>query len=345
MAQQIQPYHPTPSSLATAAGWTMADMERAAIAIAKSGLFGVKTPEQALALMLLAQGMNIHPALAAQLFHIIDGRPAMSAQAMLARFQQMGGKVEWLERGYRKVSARFSHPQGGMLVVTWTLDDAQRAGLAQRANWRRYPRQMLTARVIGEGVRTIFPAAALGFYTIEEAADIVADETGRLPVNVLEEAGYDVMAMAEAEADEPSSHPEATAEGTAAVEEPDPATSPDVLVATLKARAADNYRAGFKFNNRPGAIGLLANALEQIWGGGEAAVEWRRWFLYGAFGKTSLKELGDHTLKAMLDTLLPEGSAAIPAELAEQVKAVAERASEQYLKQQIQAAEGNSNGS
>ena len=59
-------------------------------AVAKSGLFGVKTPEQAMALMLIAQAEGNHPAIAARDYHVIQGRPALKADAMLARFQQAG---------------------------------------------------------------------------------------------------------------------------------------------------------------------------------------------------------------------------------------------------------------
>jgi hypothetical protein len=44
----------------------LSDIERMAGAIAKSGLFGMKTPDQALALMLIAQAEGMHPALAAR---------------------------------------------------------------------------------------------------------------------------------------------------------------------------------------------------------------------------------------------------------------------------------------
>ncbi len=71
------------------------EIESMAIAVSKSGLFGMKTPDQAIALMLLCQAEGLHPAIAARDYHIIQGRPALKADAMLARFQQAGGKVEW----------------------------------------------------------------------------------------------------------------------------------------------------------------------------------------------------------------------------------------------------------
>ena len=48
---------------------------------------------------------------------------------------------------------------------------AQRAGLASRDTWKSYPRAMLRARVISEGVRTSFPGVAIGVYTPEELQD------------------------------------------------------------------------------------------------------------------------------------------------------------------------------
>lgn len=149
------------------------DMERMAGAIAKSGLFGLKTPEQALALFLVAQSEGRHPASAAKEYHVIQGRPALRADAILARFQAAGGSVTWNERTETKVSGTFTHPQGGSLTVTWSIDDAKRAGIYAN-QWLKYPRQMLTARCISEGVRAVYPSVTSGVYTPEEVADFDA---------------------------------------------------------------------------------------------------------------------------------------------------------------------------
>lgn len=145
-----------------------------AVAVAKSGLFGVKTPDQAMALMLIAQAEGLHPAIAARDYHIIQGRPALKADAMLARFQQNGGKVEWRKYTDDAVSAVMSHPSGGSVEIEWTYKMAERAGLTKNNTWRQYPRQMLRARVISEGIRTVFPGVAVGVYTPEEVADFDA---------------------------------------------------------------------------------------------------------------------------------------------------------------------------
>lgn len=157
------------------------DMERMAVAVAKSGLFGMKTPEQAMSLMLIAQAEGVHPARAIQEYHVIDGRPALRADAMLARFQAAGGRVEWTEYTDARVCGKFSHPQGGTVEVDWDQARAKAAGLLNRANWKSYPRQMLRARVISEGVRTVYPGSSAGIYTAEEVQDMV-EVTPAVPV-------------------------------------------------------------------------------------------------------------------------------------------------------------------
>ncbi len=147
------------------------DMERMATAMAKSNLFGVKTPEQALSLMLLSQAQGIHPAQAAVDYHIIQGRPSLTTNAILSRFQQTGGRVEYLIYTDTECKATFTHPQGGSLTLNWTLEQAKRAGLTGKDNWRQYPRSMLRSRVIAEGVRAVYPAVLGGLYSDAEVGD------------------------------------------------------------------------------------------------------------------------------------------------------------------------------
>lgn len=145
-----------------------------AASIAKSGLFGIKTPDQALALMALCEAENLHPATAMRDYHIVQGRPALKADAMLARFQAAGGTIKWAAMTEQRVSATFSHPQGGSVEIEWTLDMAKRAGLTKNPTWTQYPRAMLRARCISEGIRTVFPGVVVGTYTPEEVEDMPA---------------------------------------------------------------------------------------------------------------------------------------------------------------------------
>lgn len=156
----------------------MDQMQAMAKSLVASKMFGFKTEAEALSIMLIAQAEGRSPALAARDYHVIQGRPALKADAMLARFQQEGGVVEWVEYTDQKVSGRFSHPKSAPkpILIEWTLDMAKRIGLASRDNWRNYPRAMLRSRVVSEGVRTVYPGIAVGIYTVEEVTDMAKEK-------------------------------------------------------------------------------------------------------------------------------------------------------------------------
>jgi len=140
--------------------------------IAESKLFGIQNAKQALALGLMCQAEGRHIGEAGRDYHIISGKPSLKSEIMLARFQAAGGKVEWHEYTVESVSGTFTHPQAGSLKVTWTIQDAKRAGLLGSPNWQKYPRQMLRNRVTSEGIRSTYPGVLSGCYTPEEIADM-----------------------------------------------------------------------------------------------------------------------------------------------------------------------------
>lgn len=151
----------------------MNDIKDIALAIANGGLFGSRDPNAVLTLCLLAQAEGQHPAVVFRDYHIIQGKPAKKADAMLRDFITSGGKVEWHTLDDTKADATFSHPSGSARI-DWTLERARQAGIANPM-WKKYPRQMLRSRVISEGVRTVFPGATSGLYEVSEVQDIVAE--------------------------------------------------------------------------------------------------------------------------------------------------------------------------
>lgn len=150
---------------------SMADMEKMANAVAKSGLFGVKTPDQAMALMLIAHAEGMHPAIAARDYDIIQGKPAKKAEAMQRDFLKSGGRIKWKELSDTAAEAEFTHEAGGSVSIRWDMDRAGKAGLSGKDMWKKFPRQMLRARCISEGVRTVNPMATSGMYAVEEVQD------------------------------------------------------------------------------------------------------------------------------------------------------------------------------
>ena len=155
-----------------------ADMQQMAKAIADSRLFGLTDVNQVLALGMVAQAEGHAFATAARDYHVIQGRPALKADAMMARFQSAGGKVNWEVYTDEKVTGIFSHPNGGSLAVTWTLDQARSIGLVKPGSgWQKFPRAMLRSRCISEGIRSVYPGSVTGFYSPEEVADFEPPKT------------------------------------------------------------------------------------------------------------------------------------------------------------------------
>lgn len=187
------------------------ELQQMAVTMAKSGMFG-KTPEQMLSLMMIAQAENLHPALAAMEYDIIQGRPALKGQAALARFQQAGGSVRWMVKTDAEAKAVFSHPQGGELTVSWTIERAKKMNLDQKDNWKKQPGVMLSWRCVSEGVRAVFPACLNRMYLAEEVQDF--EPLRNVTVDTNPEDYVNSATLPDSAATETApAHPEPEAEG------------------------------------------------------------------------------------------------------------------------------------
>ena len=160
------------NELTTTKEYSVQEIAQMGQIFAKSGMYGIKSPEMAMTLMFQAQAEGIHPCKAMQEYHVINGKPSLSSQAMLARFQLAGGVAKWVKRTATEATLHVEHKQGGELDVTWNIDRAKRAGLLGNPSWTKYPEAMLSARCISEAIRAVFPACLGGMYSIEEEEDI-----------------------------------------------------------------------------------------------------------------------------------------------------------------------------
>lgn len=135
-------------------------------------------PEAVMAALLTGREIGLGPMTALQRIHVIEGKASLDAQGMRAQLLAAGHDM-WIvdstpERctvgGRRRGS---DHEQ----TVTWTMADARTAGLANKAVWKAYPRQMLQARATAELCRLIAPDALGGMaYSSEELEDQTAPQ-------------------------------------------------------------------------------------------------------------------------------------------------------------------------
>lgn len=156
--------------------------------IAESGMFGCTKHEQGmvLAMQCLAEGKA--PLELAKTYHIVEGKLSMRADAMLGRFLTTGGEVQWTKRDNTAVEALFSYGKSKDVPISCTIEDMKANGVALdktgknlKQNWAKFPRQMLTARVISEAVRLLAPQLVAGIYTPEEVQDFSNDKPLNLP--------------------------------------------------------------------------------------------------------------------------------------------------------------------
>lgn len=137
-------------------------------------------PPAVLACIMTGREMQLGPMESLQHVFIVDGRPTLSAQVMRAMIQRAGHEFAITEQTDDSCTVAGlragSRGDGDIHLVTWTLEDAQRAGLAGKSNWKTYPRAMLLARATSELARALF-ADVLGpaRYTPEELGGQAAE--------------------------------------------------------------------------------------------------------------------------------------------------------------------------
>lgn len=147
------------------------EMEKMALATAKSGLFNLKSENQAITLMMIAQAEGIHPIRAMQMYSIINGLPSLKSTEVQSRFQKSGGSIKWISTDNKKAVVELSHPQGGTYTSEFGIEDAKLMGLADKDNYKRMPKQMFMARAITMGVRAIYPQCLNNMYSSDEVQD------------------------------------------------------------------------------------------------------------------------------------------------------------------------------
>lgn len=164
--------HETKSLIPTADEWSQLK-ELCGIAV-RSGLIPQKTPEQAITVALKGRELGIPPMQAFTHIVVIQGKPSMSSELMLALIYQRipGVKIEFIETSNLICKLNITRP--GEKTEEWKFDmeDAKAAQVSGKENWKKYPAAMLRARCISAMARAKCPDALMGVsYTPEELGD------------------------------------------------------------------------------------------------------------------------------------------------------------------------------
>ena len=171
-------------------------LERMAVVMGRSNLWpGVKTPEQAIAIVALGASLGFTAPQAMQLFHIVEGRPSLSA-AGKAAVMQAAPEIEYVYpiECTNEIATVEGKRRGapGPVRASYTIEEAIVANRCSRAKdgrivapgrsgkpgaWETATSDMLYARALSRLSTRIAPDLLMGISTTDEMEQIIDSET------------------------------------------------------------------------------------------------------------------------------------------------------------------------
>ena len=147
----------------------------------KSGMFSdIKSAQQAVVKIMAGAEMGISPFAAMSGIHIIQGKPTIGAGLMAARVKGFG-KYDYrvLEHTDKICSIEFGTKVPGsdiksLGISTFTIEDAKKAGTK---NLDKFPKNMLFARAMSNGVKWYTPDIYENPVYVPEEMEAVTEET------------------------------------------------------------------------------------------------------------------------------------------------------------------------
>lgn len=132
---------------------------------------GLSTPEAVVATIITGAELGLSPMQAIRSIHIIDGKPTMSSDLMVAmvkrheackffRLVESSGQVATYE------TQRAGDPEPTRM--SFSIEEAKAAGLASKDVWKKFAAAMLRARCASSLARTVYPDLVMGIYDPDE---------------------------------------------------------------------------------------------------------------------------------------------------------------------------------
>ena len=162
------------------------DLKRFCSASAASGYFK-DAQDVAKAIVKVQAGMELGvPPIASMAgIHIVEGKPTLSSGLIASRIKA-SGKYRFVVKKHTETECELEFKEKldgtweSVGVSSFTMSDASKAGISSRANWKRYPKNMLFARAISNGARwycaDIFTGAIYTTEEIQDDPEIVKEE-------------------------------------------------------------------------------------------------------------------------------------------------------------------------
>jgi hypothetical protein len=142
------------------------------------------TPEKAVAIILAGRELGIGAWQALQTINVIQGKPTVSPQLMLALINASGQLDDMTINGDAKGCTVMMKRRGRQPhTETFSFADATALGLAGKDNYKKQPAVMLRWRAVAACARVVFPDVILGLYTPDEmGANVTVSDDGDMEV-------------------------------------------------------------------------------------------------------------------------------------------------------------------
>ena len=163
------------------------ELQQMSVTACKSGLMphGM-TPEKFMIIAMKGAELGLPILQSIYSINVINNKPAISAELMLALIYNRvpSAKVTFIETTDSVCTIEAQRtPNDKVSPFTFSMVEAQTAGLLNKESWKKYPAAMLRARCISAMARAIFPDALMGAsYTPEELGNDVEIEEDGEPV-------------------------------------------------------------------------------------------------------------------------------------------------------------------
>lgn len=143
-------------------------------------------PEDTLVAMMMGSELGLNPIQALQNIAVINGRPSIYGDALVALVQShsaFGGVEETFDEQSMTATCITWRKGGAKHKQTFSQNDAVKAGLWDKAGpWKQYPKRMLQMRARGFSLRDSFADALAGLITYEEAQDMPVIEAQEIDI-------------------------------------------------------------------------------------------------------------------------------------------------------------------
>lgn len=153
---------------------TFAELMSVAETVAKSELVPAAfrgKPANIVVAIMAGRELGLGAMQSLRLIHVIEGKPVMSADGAVALALSSPHCERWdyIESTDKVCTIETQRKGSAPAHFSFTIEQAQQAGIANKSTWKQYPQAMLRARCAMITARAVYPDLLAGVYDPDEA--------------------------------------------------------------------------------------------------------------------------------------------------------------------------------